>query len=101
METLKTKLLSDRLWVVLLFLAVVVCNTVLSLGITDAHLTQLCFAVIAFVLGKSWRATTAHSGLIEAAVPQLIAIAPAAIDAAVGAIKPDTPPEPDPRLGAN
>lgn len=79
METIKTKILSDRLWMLLLFVGIVVGNSLLDIGISDTHMTALAFAVISFVLGKSWRETYPGGGLIEALVPQAIEAVPQVI----------------------
>lgn len=52
---------SDRLWVVLGYLALVFANTWWEVGIPDATMTEIMYVVIAFVLGKSLRGTVGGS----------------------------------------
>tara|TARA_Y100000034_G_C6871529_1_gene397972 strand:+ start:112 stop:366 length:255 start_codon:yes stop_codon:yes gene_type:complete len=52
-----SKLNSDRLWALLLFIAVVAGNASLDLGIEQEQLELVAYGVIAFILGKSVRGT--------------------------------------------
>ena len=56
-----SKLNSDRLWALLLFIAVIAANAVFDMGITQEKLELLSYAVIAFILGKSVRGTGMQS----------------------------------------
>jgi hypothetical protein len=81
-----SKLNSDRLWALLAFGAVVVANAKLQLGIDQAQMEALLYAVIAFIVGKSWR-SSAPGAVIEAMAPALIE---AATDAVDGSKDPET-----------
>ena len=63
-DTVKTKLKSDRLWALLLFLALLVGNAAFDMGLSDDQIREALYAVIAFILGKSVRGTIAGSAII-------------------------------------
>lgn len=75
MDTLKNlipeKFNSDRLWALAGYAAVLMANAYLALGIPEEQLTELLYAVIAFILGKSIRGTTGGS-FVQALAPKLI-----------------------------
>ena len=74
MESLKDlipeKLNSDRLWALVAYAALLVLNAKLQLGVPPEQMTELLYAVIAFVVGKSIRGTTAGS-FVSALMPKL------------------------------
>lgn len=74
LQDIGIKLTSDRLWAMLGFGAFLIANQQLGLGVPDEHVTKLAYAVIAFVLGKSWRSTI-PGGIAAKALPQLIEMA--------------------------
>lgn len=73
-ELLPEKLNSDRLWALGAYIALLIANAQLGLGIAEEQMTQLCYAVIAFVLGKSIRGTSTE-GLVQKLVPAAMKVA--------------------------
>jgi len=62
------KLKSDRLWALIAYVALVVANAKLHLGIDEKTMTEICYVAGAFILGKSLRGTTTGS-MLSALVP--------------------------------
>ena len=58
------KLMSDRLWVLAGYFALVAANAKIPLGITDDIMTEILYAVLAFIIGKSLRGTSGGSILM-------------------------------------
>lgn len=79
-QEIKTKLISDRLWVLLLYVVLVFANQWLALGVPDEQLTEVLWAVLAFILGKSLRGTGVGNilaGLIPGGLKAVQKIEPA------------------------
>lgn len=73
------KLKSDRMWALLLYVGLLVANAKFNLGVTEDQMTEVLYAVIAFIVGKSVRGTTAGS-LVKALGPVLSTSAEAVVD---------------------
>lgn len=62
-----SKLNSDRLWALALFIAVIAANAAFDLGVEQEQLELIAYGVIAFILGKSVRGTGMQS-IVDAVV---------------------------------
>ncbi len=78
MQEVLQKLNSDRLWALVTYFAVVVANVKMGLGVPAEQMTELLYAVVTFVVGKSLRGTVGGS-MIEALVPMLSKAQPATL----------------------
>lgn len=74
LDTIKEKVVSDRLWALLAFVGLVFANQLLGLGVTDEQITEVLYATLAFILGKSLRGTVGGKVLEGALVPGLSAV---------------------------
>jgi len=65
------KLVSDRLWAFLAFLALLIADSAYDLGLPEEHMTNAMYVTMALILGKSIRGTQGGS-MLQGLVTQVM-----------------------------